>query len=77
MLALVGLRTLLLFAVLLFFGVLHHTSHPLPLQTFDMVSKLDKLKVCHNEALMGQEPETSSLGPRVSPDSSLSPQKGG
>ena len=56
--------------------VSHHTNLPPPLQAFDMVSRLDKLRVCRDEALVDQEPGTPSLGPRVSPDTSPSPRKG-
>ena len=59
---------------LLFLKVFHHTILPPPLQAFDMVSRLDKLRVCHNEALPDQEPGTPSLGPRVSPGTSPSPR---
>ena len=40
-----------------------------------MVSQLDKLKVSYDEGFVFQEPETPSLEPRVSPDTS--PWKGG
>ena len=62
---------------LLSLEVFHHTNLPPPLQAFDMVSQLNKLRVCFDEALMDQEPETPSLGPRVSPYTSPSPWKGG
>ena len=55
----------------------HHTNLSPPLQAFNMVSRLDKLRVCRDEALADQEPGTPSLGPRVSPDTSPSPRKGG
>ena len=61
---------------LLSLEVFLHTNLPPPLQAFDMVSQLDKLRVCRDEALMDQEPWILSLGPRVSPDTSPSPWKG-
>ena len=62
---------------LLSFEVFHHTNLPPPLQAFNMVSQLNKLRVCRDKALMDHEPETPSLSPRVSPDTSPSPWKGG
>ena len=50
------------------FKVYRHTNYVPPLHTFDMVSQLDKLRVGHNEGFIVQEPETPSLGPRVSLD---------
>ena len=61
---------------LLSLEVSHQTNLPPPLQAFDIVSQLDKLRVCRDKALAGQEPGTPSLGPRVSPDTSPSPRKG-
>ena len=61
---------------LLSLEVSHHTNLPPPLQAFDMVSRLDKLRVCRDEALADQELGTPSLGPRVSPDASPSLWKG-
>ena len=62
---------------LLFLKVVRLTLLPPSLQAFDMVSQLDKLRVCRDEVLVDQEPGTPSLGPRVSPDTSPGPWKGG
>ena len=62
---------------MLCFKVVYHTILPSPLQALDMVSRLDKLRVCRDKAPTDQEPETPSLGSRVSPNTSPSPRKGG
>ena len=58
-----------------FLEVVHLTILPPSLQAFDMVSRLDNLGVSRDKALVDQDPGTPSLGPRVSPDTSPSPQK--
>ena len=60
---------------LLFLEVVHLTILPPSSQAFNMVSRLDNLRVSRDEALVDQDPGTPSLGPRVSPDTSPSPRK--